>query len=132
MKFIDTNVILRFLLADKAKKYKGVYELFCRLEDGTEKVECKTLVLFQVVFVLKSFYKIEKEKIAEMMLALLDFKGFHVEKKAVLQQTLELWKNVNKEIIDCYILSCMEEKEEKEIYSYDKDFDGFGITRIEP
>ena len=39
MRLIDTNVILRFLLADKSEKYKGIYAFFNNLEDGIEKVE---------------------------------------------------------------------------------------------
>ena len=132
MKLIDTNVILRFLLDDKSDKYSGLYDFFSKIESGEEKLECKPLIFFQAVFVLKSFYKIEKAKICEMMLTLLDFKGFHVEKKSVIQSTLELWEANNTEIIDCYLISCMEEKGEKFLYSYDKGFDKFGVKRIEP
>jgi predicted nucleic-acid-binding protein len=132
MKLIDTNVILRFLLADSKEKYKGVYTLFSHLEDGIEKTECKPLIFFQAVFVLKSFYKIEKTEIIPMMSNLLQFKGFHIKEKTVIKRTLELWNDHNKEIIDCYLIACLEEKGEEDLISYDQGFDEFEVNRIEP
>jgi predicted nucleic-acid-binding protein len=97
-----------------------------------EKVECKSLIFFQVIFVLKSFYKIGKKAIAEMMLKLLDYKGFYIEKKIIMKRTLELWKQHNIEIFDSYLIACLEEKGETEIYSYDAGFDKFTPNRMEP
>ncbi|MEK9148551.1 MAG: hypothetical protein AAB267_00735, partial [Candidatus Desantisbacteria bacterium] len=108
MKLIDTNVILRFLLADSKKEYEGLYTLFSNMEDGIEKVECKSLVFFQTIFVLKSFYGIDKDKIIPMMSKLLDCRGFHIKERMVIKRTLDLWKEHNKEIIDCYLIACLE------------------------
>ncbi|MEW6102607.1 MAG: PIN domain-containing protein [bacterium] len=132
MKLIDTNVILRFLLADKGEKYKGVYTLFSQLEEGEEKIECKTLIFFQVIFVLKSFYGVDKSEIIPMLLALMDYKGFHIKEKMVIKRTLELWREENREIIDCYLMACLEEKGERDLISYDRGFDSIKINRIEP
>lgn len=132
MRLIDTNVILRFLLADKKEKYKGVYTLFSNLEDGSEKMECKPLIFFQAIFVLKSLYEIDKTEIAPMMLRLLDYRGFHIKEKMVIKRTVELWREHNLEIIDGYLMACLEEKGEKALISYDEEFDKFDINRIEP
>ncbi len=66
---LDTNVIIRFLTADKNPKYKNLHSFFSSLENGEMRVEFKLIVLFQVVFVLKSFYKVPKENMASFIIA---------------------------------------------------------------
>lgn len=78
---IDTNVILRFLIADKNKKYQNLHSFFNSIERGEINVELKLIVLFQVLFVLKSFYKIPKEKIANGLIKLIGFKGIRIKEK---------------------------------------------------
>ena len=72
---LDTNVIVRFLVSDKSPKYKNLYSFFEFLEYGKMRVELKLIVLFQVLFVLKSFYKVPKDQIANGITDLLKYKG---------------------------------------------------------
>ncbi len=132
MNLIDTNVIIRFLTADKTSKFEGVYKLFSRLEDGLEKVEIKPLVFFQCIFVLKSFYKLDREKIYYLLDAIVNLQGVYMEKKQIYLRTLEIFNNSNIEIMDSYLIACIEEKPETSLYSFDKDFDKFNVKRIEP
>jgi hypothetical protein len=53
---LDPNVIVRFLVSVKSPQHKNPYSFFESLEYGKMKVELKLIVLFQVLFVLKSFY----------------------------------------------------------------------------
>ena len=77
----DTNVLIRFLTSDKTQKFRGVYTLFESLEQGDLRVELKLIVLFQVVFVLKSFYSVPREDIATGMLGILEYKGIIIKEK---------------------------------------------------
>ena len=129
---IDTNVIVRFLIGDKNTKYKGLYKFFTLLEKGTIKVELKLVVLFQVLFVLKSFYKVHKKDIAEALLDLLKFKGITIREKKIIRQMLELWRDTSLEIVDCYLIASLQKNPGTTLYSYDHDFDRFSINRIEP
>jgi predicted nucleic-acid-binding protein len=67
---IDTNVLVRFLTAAPEAKYRNLLQFFKDLEHGDMHVELKLIVLFQTLFVLKSFYKVPKESISESLLAL--------------------------------------------------------------
>ncbi len=89
-------------------------------------------VLFQVVFVLKSFYKVPREKIAEGLLTLLKYKGIAIKEKKIVRRTLELYYKKNIEIVDCYLVACLEGDKQNILYSYDRDFDKFNIKRIMP
>ncbi len=96
------------------------------------KVELKLIVLFQTAFVLKSYYKVPKENISTSLSALLTFKGIQIKDKNIVMRTLELWNTNNIEIVDCYLIACLENDEQNIIYSYDHDFDKQPIQRKEP
>lgn len=129
---LDTNVIIRFLVSDDSPKYRNLYSFFEALENGEIKVELKLIVLFQVIFVLKSYYKVPKEKIADGITDLLKYKGIAVKNKSVARKMLEIWRNNNLDIVDCYLIGCLEGDKQNIIYSYDHDFDKFDINRKEP
>lgn len=129
---LDTNVIIRFLTADKSSKYKNLCTFFKSLENGGMSVELKLIVLLQAVFVLQSYYKVPKEHIAEGMMALLGYKGIITKEKKIVRRTLELWRDKNVEIVDCYLMASLEGDSQNLLYSYDRDFDKFNINRVEP
>ena len=74
---LDTNVIIRFLTADENPKYKTLYSFFQSLEQGQMRLELKLIVLFQVIFVLKSFYRVPKKRIVDGMKNILKYRGIH-------------------------------------------------------
>jgi predicted nucleic acid-binding protein len=129
---LDTNVLIRFLTVDKSKKYKNLYAFFEAMEHGEIRVELKLIVLFQAIFVLKSFYGVPKAAIATEMLELFKYKGITIREKKKVKRTLELWREKNVEIVDCYLVACLETESQNLLYSYDRDFDGFKINRKEP
>jgi len=129
---LDTNVLIRFLTSDKTEKFRGVYALFESLEQGDLRVELKLIVLFQVVFVLKSFYSVPREDIAAGMLGILEYKGIIVKEKKIVRRTIELWRDSKLDIVDCYLVACLEGDRQNILYSYDRDFDKFKINRKEP
>lgn len=129
---LDTNVLLRFLTSDKSKKYKRLYEFFESLERGDLRVELKLIVLFQVVFVLKSFYNVPKGDIVSGIQNILKYKGISIKEKKIVHRTLELWSKKNIEIVDCYLIACLEKDSQNLLYSYDRDFDKFEVNRKEP
>ena len=132
IRLIDTNVLIRFLTNDKSSKYKTLYSFFDSLEKGVFKVELKLIVLFQTAFVLKSYYEVPKENISTSLITLLKFKGIQIKDKKIVMRTLELWQTNNIEIVDCYLIACLENDEQNVIYSYDRDFDKHPIQRKEP
>lgn len=129
---LDTNVLIRFLTSDKTQRFRGVYTLFESLERGDLQVELKLIVLFQVVFVLKSFYSVPIEDIASGMLDILKYKGIIVKEKKIVRRTLTLWHDNKLDLVDCYLIACLEGDRQNILYSYDRDFDNFEINRKEP
>lgn len=126
MDLIDTNVVLRFLLENKGASF------FKKLESGEIRVELKHIVLFQIIFVLKSFYRIDKDHICNMLETLFCFKGLYLRQLPRLKQMIDIYRRNSLEIVDCYLLAFVESGKNTKLYSYDRDFDRFGIARVEP
>ena len=129
---LDTNFLIRFLTGDKNKKYRSLYSFFESLERGEMRVELKLIVLFQVIYVLKSFYKVPKKEIVGGLTDLIKYKGITIKETKIVQQALNLWCEKNVEIVDCYLIACLEKDAQSIIYSYDRDFDKFKVNRKEP
>ena len=129
---LDTNVLIRFLTFNRGKKYKNLYAFFESLEHGEIQVELKLIVLFQVTFVLKSFYQVPREQIADGLKDLLKYKGIRIKEKKIVQRTLEIWRQKQAGIVDCYLIACLDKDSRSILYSYDRDFDKFNINRKEP
>ena len=129
---LDTNVLVRFLTCDKSRKYENLYVFFESLEHGKIRVELKLIVLFQVCFVLKSFYKVPQPDIVTGILHLLEYKGIIIKNKKNIRRMMEIWRDKSLDIVDCYLIACLEGDRQNILYSYDHDFDKFGINRKEP
>jgi len=129
---LGTNVIVRFLTGDKGPKYKNLYSFFNSLEIGEIQVELKLIVLFQVIFVLKSFYEAPKADIVKSIMALTEYKGIILKNKALVRRMIEIWMDHNLDIVDCYLVACLEGDKQNILYSYDRDFDKLKIQRKEP
>ena len=129
---LDTNVLVRFLTCDKSNKYRSLYLFFESLEYGKMRVELKLIVLFQVCFVLKSFYKVPKTDIVTGIMNLFEYKGIIIKDKKNMRRMMEIWRDNTLDIVDCYLIACLEGDTQNLLYSYDHDFDKFEINRKEP
>jgi len=63
---IDTNILLRFILADDDEQYKSALGLF----DEADSITIPTVVLCETVWVLRSAYKVDRQEIAEQINAM--------------------------------------------------------------
>ena len=129
---LDTNVIVRFLTGNTDEKFKGVYDFFQDIEQGKISIELKLIVLFQTIFVLKSYYKVPKDKIVKAMKGLLKLKGLKIIEKKTVVSMMDIWDSNNIEIVDAYLVASLEKDSRNILFSYDKDFDKFKIKRKEP
>ena len=89
----------------------------------------KLIVLFQVIFVLLSFYRVPKEKIVAGLTDLLKYKEINIKEKKNVQRLLELWREENVEIVDCYLVTCLEKDTQNILYRYDRNFDKLKINQ---
>ena len=133
MRFIDTNLLLRYFTRDDEEKAQKVLALLKRVEKAEEKVTISSLVIFETVFTLESFYKVPKKEIKELILPILNLRGLKLPDKETYHQALDIYANKNISLTDAFNTAFCLRKGIKEIYSYDEDFDKIeGIKRITP
>src|SRR5579864_3877387 len=131
--FLDTNILLRYLTEDNQQMARRAFDLLIRIERGEEKVITSSLVIFETVFTLQSFYKVPRREIKELLLPIISLRGIQLPEKSVFYKAFDLYVNQNISFADAYNAAYMMSEEIPNIYSWDKDFDKIdGIARIEP
>jgi len=63
MNALDTNVLIRFLVADDKIQAQKVYDLFKRAEAGKEQFWVPLTVVLEIIWVLESVYAIPRKEI---------------------------------------------------------------------
>lgn len=130
---IDANIILRFLLDDHPEQSPRSRELLKRVQDGEETIVLPEVVISDIVWTLRSFYRWPADRICSFIRSLLALKGVHVTRREVLLQALDIFADFNVDFSDALIAAEMLWTGLAEIYSYDQDFDRMpGLRRLEP
>ncbi|MCL6584091.1 MAG: PIN domain-containing protein [bacterium] len=134
MRFIDTNLFLRYLTRDEEEKAQKILELLKRVEKREEKIITSSLVMFEVIFTLEKYYKVSREEIKKLLSPLLDLRGLKLSDKEVFKDALVLFaQKKSLPFVDAFNAAWAIKNGIKEIYSYDTDFDKVeGIKRVEP
>lgn len=137
MKFLDANVILRFLTRDDERKAQACLALFQRVARGEEEVTFSEAIFTELCYVLSSSrhaYGLNREEIRARLLPLLNLRGLRLRNRRLYLRALEIYVQYPRlDIEDALSIARMEAAGIAEIYSYDSDFDGIPtITREEP
>jgi len=133
MRFIDTNVFLRYLTGDDSEKAANSLALLNRLERNQEKATTNLLVIFETVFTLERFYKVGAEEVRNLLQPILELRGLKFREADTVIDALEIHTRKNIPFADAFNVAYIRANNLKEIYSYDEDFDRFeDIARIEP
>ncbi|MBI5150768.1 MAG: PIN domain-containing protein [Candidatus Omnitrophica bacterium] len=133
MKFLDTNIILRYLTLDNPSKAQKCESLFQRVAAGREVLFTSTLVIAEVVWVLEKAYKLSKTEIGGLVQKILNTPHIECDEKDVLMAAAGLYGIKNIDFIDAYNAILMQVKKIETIYSYDTDFDSLPpLKRLEP
>ena len=131
--FVDTNIFLRFLLADNAKQSPRCKKLFENAQKGKIKLMTSEIVIAEIAWVLSSFYQESRQEVAEKLRQILLFRGINIPNREILLLATQKFESQKVDFIDAYIYALSLRKKIKQIYSYDRDLDKFeGIKRLEP
>jgi len=107
---IDTNIVLRFLLADEPKLFARASALLSEVRTGKRNVYLAESVAAECIFVLTKFYKVPKAEAAEKLSELLDYKGFSAGPVPAVKQALALYAAHNIAFVDALILATARQK----------------------
>jgi predicted nucleic acid-binding protein len=131
--FLDTNVILRHLLADVPEQSARARALLLQIEAGTLRVRTAETVVFEIVFTLQRVYKKSPQEIRDALLPILELPAISLPGKSIIREAFRLYGEAGLPFADAYHAALMADLGLTEIYSFDRHFDSCpGITRREP
>ncbi len=132
MIFIDSNVILRFILNDDPKLSPKAAKIFQKIEKENITVFLSQIILAEIVYVLLKVYKLKRLDIKEKLLSIIAPDTISIKDKAILPFAFDIFVSKNVDFEDAFLVALMEKRRIKEIYSFDGDFDKFPqIERLE-
>ncbi len=133
VRFVDTNVFLRFLTRDDPTKFEHCRRLFEQAVRGSLALRTSELVIAEIVWTLLSYYNLPKPVVIEKVGQILNTPNLAVANQDVLIEALVLWSQHNCDFIDAYNAALMHRDGLTELLSYDADFDLVpGVSRQEP
>ena len=100
---LDTNVLLRFLLDDHPEPSVAAARLFQQAADEKCLLILTDLGIAEAVWVLTSYYKIERQKVADSLAKLLLKAGVQCPSLEPVLDALARFKATNCDFFDCYL-----------------------------
>lgn len=117
--FLDTNVILRFLLGDVSVQTKKAKEYFNQAKLGKVKLILIAEVILEAVYVLEKNYRVPRVKISELLSGLIKSKYLETEKKEVLIAVLQRFWQTKLDFVDLLLIE-QSRSVSVQIFTFDK------------
>lgn len=129
---VDANIVLRFLLDDHPHYSEKAKKIMQAVQKGRISIFCDPVILGEVVWVLKSTYKVPPAAISAMLLPLISHNGVDMPNKAQYQNAVELYGSEIPHFGDACACAAALENCEGRLLSFDKDISEIeGLQRIE-
>jgi len=131
---IDTNLLVRYLTEDDLSKANDVKRLLLKAAQGDIRLLIPSVVIAELVWVLQSFYKLERSEIVPLLNAILHTHGVEVSDKTVVSDAIAIYRDEAIDFIDAWIVAFAKAAEVRAIYTFDrKHFKGIdGIEMMHP
>ncbi|MCA1675630.1 MAG: PIN domain-containing protein [Actinobacteria bacterium] len=127
--FLDTNVLIRHLTGDPP----SLAERATAALAGGERLLLTDLVLAECVYVLESFYEVERARVAELMRAAISLPSIATVDPATLLRALEVYEVERLDFAEAYLVAQAEATGVGDILSFDRSIDRVAsVMRREP
>ena len=123
--FVDSNVLVRHLTGDPPDQAKRATAL---LRDAEELI-LVDLVVAEVVYVLEAVYVVERERVAELVRAIVGFPPVVVPDRLLLLRSLEIYEQHRIHFAESYLAACAEATGVGVVASFDRAIDRVGTVR---
>ncbi|MFN2268940.1 MAG: PIN domain-containing protein [Desulfonatronovibrio sp.] len=132
--FLDTNIFIRYLTNDDPVKADQVDGLLRRAARSQINLYTSEVILAEVVWVLESFYRLDRIQVAEKIRAILHTPGLTVLGRTDMNQVVRDYVEFNVDFVDALMVAIMEKNDIDQVYSYDrKHLSRFKrVSRLEP
>lgn len=118
--FIDTNVLLRYLLDDVPEQADAVESLLLQAARGQLTLYANALVLAEIVWTCESYYQLPKHDIKDMVLMILNTPGLEVADSDLITEAIFTYADENIYYIDAFNACWMKQQHIETIYTFDQ------------
>ena len=98
---LDTNVLVRWLVADDDEQAAQTQQLFDAAASAGESLFVPTTVSLELEWVLRSRYRLAKETVIAAFNALLETQGLELQSESAIERALHAYRNSSVEFADC-------------------------------
>jgi predicted nucleic-acid-binding protein len=127
--FIDTNILVRHLTGDPSEQAARATKFLAEADE----LLLVDLVVAEVVYVLESFYEVPRERVAELVRAIIAFPAIVVLDPAMLLRALEVYETDRLDFAEAYLVAQAERSGVGVVASLDRAIDRVTTVRwLEP
>lgn len=127
--FVDTDILIRHLTGDPPDLAARVTRF---LEDADELLLAE-LIVAETVYVLESFYEVERRRVAELARAVLAFSAVRVVDAGLLLRAVEVYELERLDFAEAYLVASAGRSGVAVVASFDRSIDRVQtVTRVEP
>lgn len=127
--YLDTNIVIRFLLQDHKTHSAKANRLFETASEGKCLLVLTDVAIAEAVWVLTSVYKIEREEVGKTLETLISQKGILCPNVTVVSDALIRFQNVKCDFFDCYLAALAKDSGDS-VASFDKDLKKFKDIKL--
>jgi predicted nucleic-acid-binding protein len=129
----DANVLVRYLTGLTLDQYQSASLLLDTTAAGRSRVVLEDVIVAELAWVLRTFYKLSRTEIRDFIDGLLAYDGVENAAKQALQTALVFYRDRNVDFVDALLAAKAIRDGTGDVYSFDRDFDRRpGVRRRDP
>jgi len=101
MVYLDTNIVLRYLLEDNEELSNNARKI---IDSDTDLFICDG-IFAEIVYVLSKVYKVERGLIQQTLTDFLEKANIHVSNIQIIKKSLQIFSQENIDYMDCILCS---------------------------
>jgi len=118
--FIDTNLLLRYLIQDDASQTLAVRRLLDRAALGEVSLVIAPIVLAEITWVLESRFSLSPDTVSEYLEAVLHTPGLEVQEAGILLEAVRTYRNARIDFVDAWIATLAKASGVRRVYTFDR------------
>jgi predicted nucleic acid-binding protein len=127
--FLDTNILIRHLTGDPPGQARRATTFLAEADE----LLLPDLIVAEIIYVLESFYDVDRPRVAELVRAIIGFPAIVVVDDALLLRALEIYEIDRLDFAEAYLVASAETTGVGTIASFDRTIDRVRtVSRIEP
>jgi predicted nucleic acid-binding protein len=127
--FCDTNVLVGHFTGDPPH----LAEAATRFLAEADELLVPDLIVAELVYVLESFYEVDRARVAELARAVVGFPAVTVIDADLLLRAIEVYDTHRLDFADAYLVASAERSGVKTVASFDRSIDRVGtVRRLDP